>query len=418
VNDASETADTPASPASPEDFSEQDPGGFRILKRMRKLLAGLRGCAAHPNRKLHFDEYAMALVFTFFNPVITSLRGLQRATGFEKVRKSPGLRRMSLGSMSESVRVFDPDLLGEIFRSMAKQAKAHGIDPRLEDLGQALTAVDGTVLPALPRMAWAVWLGDRRRGAKAHVQFDVLRSAPVEAEVTDANTSEIERLRAHLAAGRLYVLDRGYRSLDLLEAILDADSSVVVRWHENARYETIEERELTDADREAGVASDRVVRLGWEKIRHKLTRPVRLVEVHVAERELRGLGRPVKRVSSNKRERRDPNEAYTMYLVTDRLDLPADVVALIYRHRWKIELFFRLLKSVFGCRHLLSDSLEGVTIQFYAALMATLLLAEYTGVKPNKRAYELLALYLQGWVTDAELHERLERMKRGASKKP
>ena len=192
---------------------------------------------------------------------------------------------------------------------------------------------------------------------------------------------------------------------------------MVIRWHENVRYEEIEVRELTAADRAAGVVSDRVVRLGWVKIRDKLKVPVRLIEVRVPERELRGLGRPVKRVSSKKRERRDRGEAYTLYLVTDRLDLPAEVVGLIYRYRWHIELFFRVLKSVFGCRHLLSDSLAGVTIQFYAALLATLLLAEYAGVKPTKRAYELVALYLQGWVTDAEFRERVERMRRSATKK-
>ena len=107
-----------------------------------------------------------------------------------------------------------------------------------------------------------------------------------------------------------------------------------------------------------------------------------------------------------------------MYLVTDRLDLPADVISLIYQHRWQIELFFRVLKSTFGCRHLVSDSIEGVTIQLYAALIATLLLAEYAGVKPNKRAYELVAFYLQGWVSDAEFYEHLERLKKTASKKP
>ncbi len=91
-----------------------------------------------------------------------------------------------------------------------------------------------------------------------------------------------------------------------------------------------------------------------------------------------------------------------MLIATDRLDLPADVIALIYLHRWKIELFFRLLKSVLGCRHLLSDSIEGVSIQVYAALIAVLLLAEYTGLPARRRTYELVTLYLQGWVSDAE----------------
>ncbi len=414
----SDAIETQAAGKSPGELAEADVTGLRLLKPARKLFAALRGCAAHPNRELHFDEYAMALMLYFFNPVLTSLRGLQRATEFKKVRKSLGLRRMSLGSMSESVRVFDPELLGEVFRALAAKAKTHPADPRLKDLRQVLTAVDGTVLPALPRMAWALWLGDRKRGAKAHVQFEVLKDAPAEASLTVGNASEIEELRRSLQPGRLYVADRGYRSLGLLQDIVDADSSFVMRWHQNVVCETLEERDLTEEAREAGVARDRIARLGCKTSRDKLDRPVRLVEVRVAESEPRGLGCPRKRVSSKKTFRRKPGEAHTMYLVTDRLDLPADTIALVYRHRWKVELFFRLLKGVFCCRHLLSDSLEGVTIQLYAALIATLLLGEHTGLKPSKRAYELVAMHLQGWVSDAEFREHIERLRKGAAKKP
>lgn len=46
----------------------------------------------------------------------------------------------------------------------------------------------------------------------------------------------------------------------------------------------------------------------------------------------------------------------------------------------------------FCCRPLLGDSLEGVMIQLYAALIATLLLGAHVGLKPNKRAYELVAM--------------------------
>ncbi len=99
-------------------------------------------------------------------------------------------------------------------------------------------------------------------------------------------------------------------------------------------------------------------------------------------------------------------------MATERLYLAADVIAIIYQHRWKVELFFRVMKCVLGCRHLLSDSLEGITIQVYAALIASLLLADYTGVRPTKRTYELLSFYLSGWVDDEELAERLNKLKK------
>lgn len=392
------------------ELREEDLQGFKFFQRVRTLVATLHGCAAHPNRRLFYDEYATLLLFYFFNPALTSLRGLQRASEFGKVQRVLGLRRMSLGSMSESVRLFDPDLLATLFERLAAAAPARLDDPRLRDLKQTITACDGSVFRALPRMAWALWLGDTDRGVRAHVQFDVARATAVRMDLDVGNSSEVAALRARLEAGRLYVLDRGYRAYDLLQDILEAGSSFVIRLHGNLVHEVIEEQTLSDRAQEAGVTFDAVVRLGGKASREKLTAPVRLVRLHVPARPPRGLGCPVKRVASTKDRRRERGEAYDLWIATDRLDLDADLIALIYRYRWKIELFFRLIKSVFGCRHLLSDSIEGISIQLYGALIASLLLAEYTGRRPSKRVFELLALYLQGWVDEDELREHLARL--------
>jgi hypothetical protein len=405
-------------PGRPPDgpLAVEDLQGFKFFKRLRGLFDSLRGCAAHRNRKLFYDEYAAGLLFYFFNPAINSLRGLQIATGFKKVQKALGLRRMSLGSMSESVRLFDPALLAEVFAGLAKQARPGATDPRLKELRQVLTVVDGTILPALPRMTWALWLGDYDRAAKAHVQFDVRSSAPVGVEITEGHASEIAALKASLQAGRLYVLDRGYRDFDLMQKIVEAGSSFVIRLHENVVFETVEEHALGEEAVRARVTSDRLVRLGGKCSSGKLHQPVRLLTVEAPGTAPRGLGYPVKRVSSKKSVRQPLGQPYTLVLCTDRLDLPADVIALVYQHRWQVELFFRLLKSVFGCRHLLSDSYEGVSIQVYAALIATLLLAEYTGRPASQRAFFLVTMYLQGWADLDELHRELDRLKSGLDK--
>jgi IS4 transposase len=76
-------------------------------------------------------------------------------------------------------------------------------------------------------------------------------------------------------------------------------------------------------------------------------------------------------------------EEYDLLLMTDQLDLPAETVALLYRWRWMIELFFRWLKCTVRFRHLLSESADGIQIQscavrgallMYCALIATLLM--------------------------------------------
>ncbi|MHB8866736.1 MAG: transposase, partial [Pirellulaceae bacterium] len=99
-------------------------------------------------------------------------------------------------------------------------------------------------------------------------------------------------------------------------------------------------------------------------------------------------------------------------LTTDMLDVPADVIALIYKYRWTIEIFFRFLKHILGCRNLLSTDPVGIEIQTYCAIIACLLIALYTGRQPTKRTYEMICFYFIGWATEDELFTHLEKLKR------
>ena len=75
-----------------------------------------------------------------------------------------------------------------------------------------------------------------------------------------------------------------------------------------------------------------------------------------------------------------------------------------------IELFFRWLKCILGCRHLLSQSENGVQLQVYMALIASLLLSLWVGRAPTKRTYELLCFYLSGWASPREVLAHIERL--------
>src|SRR3954454_20523256 len=87
------------------------------LKKLRQLLPMLEalhdcGCARDRagNRTLHFDQYVTLVLLYLFNPLIDSMRGLQQASALERVADALGIKRFSLGSFSESCRVFDPSL--------------------------------------------------------------------------------------------------------------------------------------------------------------------------------------------------------------------------------------------------------------------------------------------------------------------
>ena len=99
-----------------------------------------------------------------------------------------------------------------------------------------------------------------------------------------------------------------------------------------------------------------------------------------------------------------------MELLSDRLDMPAETIAQLYHYRWEVELFFRWLKCTLGCKHLLSHDANGVALQVYAALIASLLIVLWTGRKPNKYTLTMLALYFQGLAEVDEVEAHIARL--------
>src|SRR5207244_4275218 len=112
------------------------------------------------------------------------------------------------------------------------------------------------------------------------------------------------------------------------------------------------------------------------------------------------------------RRRSDRTNSEEITLLTSLVDVPAEWVAAIYQLRWSIELFFRFLKHVLGCRHLLSHKSEGVAIQMYCALIAALLLSHLLGSSVGRRGFRLICLYLQGWADEDEVLEAVARLQR------
>jgi Transposase DDE domain len=374
---------------------EKDLQGFKYFKVLGPLLERLHDNATARdragNRRLFYDQYACLLLLFFFNPVVKSLRGIQQASTLDKVQRLFGCDRVSRGSLSEASRVFDPELLHHIIGDMAARTLplVHGHEA---EALRGLTAVDGSVLPALPKMAWALWRDPQHRAAKMHVHFDVLKAVPTDVSITTGNGSERDQLRARLQSGGFYVIDRGYRGWAFFEEIVDGGASFVGRVQDNTVIHAAEERPLTAAARAAGVVRDVVIKqTGNERHETELRHPLRLVVVDTGKRLLNG-------------------EPDLLVLCTNRLDLPAEMVALAYKHRWAIELFFRWLKCILGCRHLLANSRAGVTIQIYLAIIASLLISLWVGRKPTVRTLEMIQFHLIGWATDEELMTHLNQL--------
>jgi hypothetical protein len=393
-----------------KNIKEQDIQKLSILRSFKPLLKRLHDHADCFNRKLHYDQYVSLTLLYFFNPILTALRSIQQASTLKNVQSKLGIKRTSMGSLSAASQIFDPELLTPVISELASKVGSLNLDKRLQDLDLTVVAVDGTLLKALPKMLWALWLDKDHRAAKIHLEFDILKGTPLRAQVTNANEGEIAKLESALASGKLYCLDAAYAKYSFLDKIIQKSSSFVVRLRDNASYEIIDEHQLSDADRNAGVEFDRTVWLGSEQKRDNLSRPIRIIQIHYFdERVLSGYKRK-SRVSSKKTFRTRSPE-HTLLIATDRMDIPAELIGLIYRYRWQIELFFRWFKCILGCQHLLSLSQNGIQIQVYCALIASLLIRLWTGRKPTKRTFEMICLYFQGWATMDELMTHIEGLK-------
>jgi hypothetical protein len=388
-----------------EKINESQLQGFKYFKAISGMLDGLRnaGCQRDRagNRILHMDQYMSLVLLYMFNPICTSLRAVQQASELKKVQRKLGCPRASLGSLSEAATVFDSGLMQEIIADLSAQLRPISGHNKLDDITGILTAVDGTLINALPKMAWALWKSEQN-ALKAHTQFDLQKHVPVKITITEGNTSEIEVLADNLEPGRIYVKDRGYVGLALFQQILDNHSSFVCRVKDNTVYECLQDHKLTADALAAGIVFDKKVRLGCNsKTRDQLSVPVRLIAIKCTPHRKR-----------YKIGRGGPEQGETLLIATDIFDMEADVIALIFKNRWSIEIFFRFFKHVLGCRHLLSYNRNGIELQTYAAIIACMLIALWTGRKPTLRTYEMLCWYFTGMADEEELLAHIARLQK------
>lgn len=398
-----------------QEVTDKDVTGLKYFDKLGPLLERLHdvGCERDKagNRELHFDQYCLLILLYLFNPVVTSLRGIQQASTLEKVQEKLGCSRTSLGSLSEATSVFDAQRLKEIIAELGAELQPLGRDPRLKDIDQTLTLVDGTLIAALPKLMQASWLKQETGSGlvkwRLHTHFEVDRYMPTRIDVTpDGGGEQDERsvLERTIESDRLYVMDRGYAKFALFNAIVAAKSSYVCRLRDNSVYELVEERPLTDADRAAGVLSDQIVLIGQSGKAH--ARPdhkIRLIclkcSPHTSRGKYRGGSSGV-------------DSDGILRIATNLLEVPAEIIALIYSWRWSIEIFFRFFKHVLGCRHLLSHSQNGIEIQTYCAIIACLLISVWTVRKPTLRTYEMICFYFCGLASEQELFAHLAKLKR------
>lgn len=373
-------------------------GEFR--QRLHQVLAPVQGghpSWSDPDRLLLYADYLSLFLFGLLNPVVRTMRALCAASQLQRVQEDICTRRVSLGSFSEAQHLLDPALLEQVFADLASEVQ--GPTPKIAGLQHDWLAHDGTLWRALPRMSWALYgagRGGDARAVKLHLSLHVLEDKPGRATVRRGKDCERKVWQERWRPGDAYIGDRYFgEDYRLLDRLSQKHCAYVLRQRQQSHIGVEEELPVRAEDQAAGVVRQAWVRLGCNA-RYRSGR-LRVVWVQA--------------------------EGHALILATNLPPeaLSAQLVSRLYRRRWQVELFFRWLKCILGCRHWLAESPEGVALQIYLALIAALLLQLYTGQRPSKRMMELIQFYLLGVASleelTAGLQRELSRLERSSRKK-
>ena len=218
-------------------------------------------------------------------------------------------------------------------------------------MGDAVRLIDSTGLRLAGAGAkWARFSAEVC-GAKAHVVYDPDLGCPIYHMITEATVNDIVAAKTMpIETGATYVFDLGYYDYGWWAALDVADCRIVTRFKKNTPLLSAQSMPVEPG---TGVVSDRIGFLPGRQAKSRRN------PMQGAVREI------VVRLETGE----------TLRIFSNDLDASAKEIADLYKRRWQIELFFRVMKQTLKISHFIGRSENAVRIQIAVALIAFLLLS-------------------------------------------
>ena len=231
--------------------------------------------------------------------------------------------------------------------AMARPLYAH--DPLAVELNESLYALDSTTIDlCLSLFPWAKF---RRHKAavKMHTLLDLHGNIPSFIRITDGKTSDVNILDEFLPeAGAFYVMDRGYLDFARLFVFTLCSAFFIIRTKANVLFQR---RYSHPVDKSTGVRSDHTVILTTVESTKAYPDPLRRVSYLDVENQRR------------------------LKFLTNNFQLPALMIAQIYKCRWQVELFFKWIKQHLRIKAFYGTSDNAVKTQIWIAVSVYVLVA-------------------------------------------
>ena len=235
---------------------------------------------------------------------------------------------------------------------------------KIFNLGGNVYAFDSTTIDLC--LAVFTWATFRRKkgGVKVHTLYDIETQVPAFFHITPASVNDMKVMpEIPLEAGAYYIFDRGYNFFEQLFRIDAIGAFFVVRAKKNLKFKAVKWKRRMPK----GVLSDAEIELTVYNTSKQYPKILRRVTYF------------------------DEDQNRELTFITNAMDISSLEVALLYKNRWSVELFFKWLKQHLKIKKFWGDSENAVRIQIYSAIIAYCLVAIVQHkLKLDRSVYEVL----------------------------
>ncbi len=295
--------------------------------------------------KMTFEDQLNALIFFHLEEHVSASHLVQTLQEDDFARNNIAPEGgISTSSFSEAINERGLEQFMSVFQQLQKQACSL-LPNKYSKLGD-LVSIDGSLIDSVLSMDWADYRKKSKK-ARLHLGFNINQGIPQKLFLTDGKGDERPFVHDILEPGQTGVMDRGYQHHQNFDKLQEAQKHFVCRIKANTHKTCLKKY---DIEPDSMVFYDAKVLLGQDGPKQ-------------TKKALRLVGYTV------------DNTKY--WVATDRFDLSAEDIALIYKLRWEIEKFFGWWKRHLRVYHLIARSKHGLMVQILSGLITYLLLAIY-----------------------------------------
>ena len=239
--------------------------------------------------------------------------------------------------------------LAQLLIRKARLMNPQTVDMEGLELENRLYALDSTTIDLCLEVFWWAKFRKHKAAVKLHTLLDIRCQIPCFIHITDGLAHDVNVLDVlAFEVDAFYIMDKGYLDWGRLFRIVESKAYFVTRAKDNLAFVRVYSHPV---DRATGLVCDQTIRLKNHYASKDYPRHLRRIKYHDKELDK------------------------TFVLLTNHFEAKAIEIALLYKYRWRIELFFKWIKQHLKIKVFWGESANAVKTQVWVAVCTYVLVA-------------------------------------------